>query len=752
MAKREESKYSIVEFVGTILAELFNTRAIPVYTHRTRFSTIQPMTRHIFILAVLALALPMALFAQSKEECLACHSDSTLTTERNGKSISLYVNDQILAHSTHGKLVCVACHTGFDPNNVPHKEIITPVLCQTCHKNVAAKHPFHNTLLSKGGADAGRMCKECHGKHDVQSPKTPGTKFNSTNVVQSCGECHGDVRSKYLSSAHGKALFSGNLNAPTCVACHSKNITAVKAGTDSAQLKLIQAQVCITCHVKNKQTPENAPTASFVLSYEQSVHGMALKSGNGSAANCVDCHGSHEMKKGGDPTSRVNKINIPNTCAKCHGSIAAEYKGSIHGSAFMAGNKDAPVCTDCHGEHKILAPRDPNSPVSKLHVSAQVCSPCHNSVRLSEKFGLAAERGKSFDDSYHGLATKAGSVEVANCASCHGVHDIRRSSDPKSRVNKANLAVTCGKCHPGANENFTKGPVHIIVSAKESDLLYYVTSAYILLIIMTVGGMFAHNALDFVKKSKRKLRMRRGMIYEQELGHSLYVRMTPNERLQHATLIVSFVMLVVTGFMLKFPDAWWVSPIRSISPSVFAIRSLLHRSAAVLLILASLYHIYYILVVPRGKQLVRDLLPKLQDVHDAMGVAKYNLGISKVKPQLDRFSYVEKSEYWALVWGTIVMTATGFILWFDNTFLGILGKLWWDVAGTIHYYEAWLATLSIIIWHFYFVIFNPDVYPINLAFFKGTITEEEMYDEHPLELRRIKAEELRKLKEDIDRQ
>ncbi len=229
------------------------------------------------ILILLAIAVPFSphLTSQTKEDCLACHSDSTLSTERNGKTISLYVNDQILAHSTHRTFVCVACHTGFDPNNVPHKEKITPVQCRTCHKNVEAKHLFHNSILTKGGADDSRMCKECHGRHDVQSPKIPGTKFSSSNIVQSCGECHGDVKEKYLASAHGKALMSGNLNTPTCVACHSKNITAVKAGTDSAQLKVIQEQVCIACHVKNKQTPESAPSANFVLSYrtERARHG-----------------------------------------------------------------------------------------------------------------------------------------------------------------------------------------------------------------------------------------------------------------------------------------------------------------------------------------------------------------------------------------------------------------------------------------------------------------------------------------------
>jgi cytochrome b subunit of formate dehydrogenase len=218
--------------------------------------------------------------------------------------------------------------------------------------------------------------------------------------------------------------------------------------------------------------------------------------------------------------------------------------------------------------------------------------------------------------------------------------------------------------------------------------------------------------------------------------------MTLSERLQHATLLVSFCALVLTGFALKFPEAWWVAPIRNMSPIMFELRGVIHRIAAVVMVLASLFHIYYVSIDRRGRQLLRDLVPNPEDVSDAIGVMKYNLGISAVKPKLGRFSYIEKSEYWALVWGTVVMTLTGIILWFDNTFLGILSKLWWDVAQTVHYYEAWLAALAIIVWHFYFVIFNPDVYPINLAFWKGTLTEEEMAEEHPAELEEIRRREI----------
>jgi len=100
-------------------------------------------------------------------------------------------------------------------------------------------------------------------------------------------------------------------------------------------------------------------------------------------------------------------------------------------------------------------------------------------------------------------------------------------------------------------------------------------------------------------------------------------------------------------------------------------------------------------------------------------------------------------EYWALVWGTALMTLTGVILWFEDTFIGLLSKLGWDVARTIHFYEAWLATLAILVWHIYFVIFNPDVYPMNMAWIKGTLSEEEMAEEHPLELQELRAGEPR---------
>jgi len=685
--------------------------------------------------------------AQTNETCLGCHADNTLTMEKKGKTVSLFAKEDALKRSAHAKLSCVSCHAKFDPENIPHKAKIQSVQCQSCHKDFPAKHAFHATVLSTG-KDPAEQCKECHGTHDVTSPKAVGSKFSAANVAGFCGTCHTPEQEIYAASVHGKALAGKVENAPNCIKCHSTLMPTSSADSTQAGRKIAQEKMCLACHGK-KDAPSGV-TAAYVMGYEQSIHAQALKKGNGDAATCINCHGSHEIKKGGDPESPVTKKNIQSTCAQCHTDIAATYATSIHGTALNKGVMQAPACTDCHGEHKILGTKDVNSPVSKLHVSAEVCTPCHNSVKMSEKFGIATGRSDSYLESYHGLAVKAGETEAANCASCHGVHDILPSSDSRSRVNKANLAATCGTCHPGANDNFTQGAVHVSSSAPtDGGLVYFVSNMYIMLIVVTIGSMMLHNILDFVKKSRRRLNHRRhGPGHEDEIGHALYVRMTLGERLQHGTLALSFITLVFTGFALRYPDAWWVVPIRNLSPYMFEIRGILHRTAAVIMVAVSLYHIYYVLFVPRGKQLIRDLFPKVQDAWDAIGVAKYNIGLSTEKPLLDRFSYIEKAEYWALIWGTIVMSITGVILWLDNTFLGLLGKEWWDVSRTVHYYEAWLAALSILVWHFYFIIFNPDIYPMNLAWIRGTISEEEMYDEHPLELQRLQEEEERKRREE----
>jgi len=675
-------------------------------------------------------------FAQTKEDCLNCHSDSTMTMEKSGKQVSIFVNSKVLDSSVHGKLNCTKCHTGFDMMAVPHKEKIIPIDCKSCHKDAEKKHSFHPQFMSIKTDRADVSCKNCHGTHNVSSPKSKASNYNVSNLSESCGKCHSLESARFQTSAHNRALKNGVKDAPNCITCH-KTPVAPKAGRNTLDVKRAQIALCTSCHIDNPNTQKGIASVTFVRSYEKSVHGNALKNGNVNAPTCVDCHDPHNSEAGSNPKSSTFKANIVNTCGKCHKEIAAQYKSSIHGQSFAKGNFDSPACTDCHGEHNILAANNPSAKVNFKNVASQVCSPCHSSVRLTEKYGMNSDRIKTFKESYHGLALDGGSTTVANCASCHGVHNIKTSSDPASTINKNNIAKTCGSCHPGANRRFAEGKIHVSTSDPTDPILYWISNSYIILIFMTIGTMFFHNALDFYRKSRIKYLKKRGIIKPEIHGHSLYLRMSFFERIQHAALFTSFFTLVITGFMLRFPNAWWVSDLRAIIPNAFIIRSNLHRIAAVVMVTTSLMHIIYLAVSVRGRKLFFDLIPKLQDMKDAIGMFKYNIGISKVKPKLDRFSYIEKAEYWALIWGTVVMTITGLMMWFENVFIGSNSKLGWDIARTIHYYEAWLAFLSILVWHFYFVMLNPEVFPLSMAWLKGTISEEEMAEEHPLELERV---------------
>jgi formate dehydrogenase gamma subunit len=668
-----------------------------------------------------------------------------------GQTLSLFVDENAAAASVHRSLDCIDCHEDFDGDAFPHKSPMTLVDCAGCHEGLGRTHAFHPRLAGEevpAGEDT--SCVGCHGKHEVAAVNSPLFPFANGPQPQACGKCHEQARDHFNASAHGIAFAARQPDAPDCLTCHKQDVVALPGSKPTLEQKLVQTQQCESCHVGQESVAGQALRGlKFVTSFELSVHGAALAAGNAEAANCVDCHGAHEMNRAMVADARMNKLHVAATCAKCHEQIAKDFDVSAHAAALRKGNFDSPTCIDCHGEHDIRKHTDPASPVHKINVAQQVCADCHASLKLTTKYGIASHTFQTFSDSYHGLAIRGGAVEVVNCASCHSSHAIKSQNDPTSTVHKDNLVQTCGQCHPGANTRFTVGKVHVSPVAKRGDdgshpALYIISSLYVLLIIVVVGGMFLHNLLDFVKKIRRKLAIQKGLIEDEHVAHRLYLRMTVNERMQHGVLVISFVLLVITGFMLRYPEAWWVMAIRNVSSNTFELRSLLHRIAGVVMLAAGAWHIGYLAFTAAGRSLFRDLMPKWRDLTDPWRILKYNTGFAASKPAFGRFSYIEKAEYWALVWGTVLMGITGIVLWFENFSMGLLTKLGYDISSTIHFYEAILATLAIIVWHFYFVIFNPDVYPMNLAWLTGRMSEKEMLEEHPLELERLKAEEAKK--------
>ena len=244
----------------------------------------------------------------------------------------------------------------------------------------------------------------------------------------------------------------------------------------------------------------------------------------------------------------------------CHTEVVEQYRASVHGQALARGVTQAPLCTDCHGEHKIIKHTNEASPVNAAHIR-DTCGSCHGDVRLTRKFGLPSDRLVSFDSSFHGLAAKAGSQTVANCASCHGVHNILPSSDPKSTINPKNLPQDLRQVPSRRGTRFAISQVHVAEGRTEPPPLRWVREFYLLRDSGDHRADAAAPGGDWLRKLIR-LRFRQARAAQARAGApaTAEMRMLPFERVQHAVLAISFLTLVWTGFALKYPDQWWARP------------------------------------------------------------------------------------------------------------------------------------------------------------------------------------------------
>lgn len=523
-------------------------------------------------------------------------------------------------------------------------------------------------------------CLACHGQAGM-TKQAPDGKEISLFV---------DAK-KFGTSIHG-----GN----GCVSCHADVDLASHPGNP------VKPAACVSCHEKAD------------ASYNASHHASAKRAGNTKAASCGDCHGKHDIVPMNDPASPLLRAKVATTCGSCHSQQLKDYQASSHGAAMEKGVHEAPTCTDCHGEHIITGLKAQVGSTA----SSGVCARCHGDARFNAKFNMADNRISSFLQSYHGMAAKLGDKSAANCASCHGAHKILPSSNPESQINAANLVQTCGKCHPGAGENFITGRIHTDYrnTATLGDKInHWVRNIYIILIVLTVVAMGGHNLLDWFKKVRRLYRD----------PNRTVIRMKLSQRIQHACFALSFIILALTGFALKYPDSW----VGAIFGANEAVRRFVHRSAAVVMMGASAYHILYVAFTKEGRKVLVDIFPRPQDLFDGLKNLGHLFNNSRPKPKFGRFSYAEKVEYWSLVWGTAVMAVTGLLIWFKLFFTQWMPRWVVDVATTIHLFEAILATLAIIAWHLYFVIFDPEIYPVSLTFLDGRTTPEHYEHEHGLD-------------------
>ena len=330
--------------------------------------------------------------------------------------------------SIHGPLQCNNCHTAI--KEYPHPEQKTPVKCETCHADEAAG------LVGSVHADGkDHPCTSCHGDaHSIVPKSDPKSAVYPLNVPRTCGQCHG---TEGMAKKHG--------------------------------------------------------LASVYPLYIDSIHGFALsKEGLLVAANCQTCHGSHHILSHTDPKSATYKVNVPETCGKCHAGINADYQQGVHGKAVAAGKLGAPVCSDCHNAHAILQPTEAEFRTQ----STPICGSCHK-----EKFS-------TYRDTFHSqLGSLGGYVETARCWDCHGAHEILPASDPRSPINKANLVKTCGRCHTGANESFVQYQPHANAhNRKLNPALYYIGLFMNLLLVSVLTFFVIHTILWLIRQRLEQMK------------------------------------------------------------------------------------------------------------------------------------------------------------------------------------------------------------------------------------------------------
>jgi formate dehydrogenase subunit gamma len=236
----------------------------------------------------------------------------------------------------------------------------------------------------------------------------------------------------------------------------------------------------------------------------------------------------------------------------------------------------------------------------------------------------------------------------------------------------------------------------------------------------------------FVEEEIKRRKHREKKLKRKELVEESVERLTINQRIQHMILLSCTLVLIITGLPIKFHEAHLAEVIIQLlgGPNVTRI---LHRIGAVGLTIVGVYHLWYCMAFEEGRRNFGQLLPSLQDAKDIAHQIGYFLGRKKDRPLFGRFSYVEKFDYWAVYWGMVVMIFTGYILWFMQQAINHLGKVSYDIAREAHSDEGLLATLAIIIWHFYNVHFNPKKFPGSLMWWHGRVPLEEFQEEHPLE-------------------
>jgi cytochrome b subunit of formate dehydrogenase len=697
--------------------------------------------------------------------CIACHGNSDLWDE---DTKNLHVTPADLANDIHWQkgIKCNDCHGGnaetFDLREAHAIEdgfrpIESPMdvadFCGHCHSDAQYMQKFdpdaatdqverfwsgvHGRHLKETGGEDAATCLSCHPVHQMRAVQDPDAGVNARNLVETCGNCHTQVRTELRKSVHHAAGHRDLFDRGTpldCAACHGTDAHGMGPveDPDSPMYLDHQVQVCGACHQE------------YLASYEASVHGVGLReSGLLVTAVCSDCHGGHAIYYAADQRSTLHATVVADTCGQCHAFLKQRLEQSVHGMGGAAdGAEEAgeptgtaarrPSCVDCHQGHD---QPDPHS-VGFRRQTPHRCGNCHSDY--AQRYGM----------SLHGELSRLGYEPAANCADCHGAHSILPASNPDSRLAGANRLQTCRECHPRAVAGFAGFDPH----ADPKDpvrypWLYRISSATDV-VVYVLFGLFAVHAFFWFFRSLVQT-LEHGRDPRLPAGQPAVARHAPLQRRCYWLLIIAFVGLTLTGLPLKYSSYPWARRLAG-TLGGFETTSVWHRFFALLVFVAAGLHVAWAIrrvISLRAAGLSwRHLLwgpdsplPNGRDAGEIWRMIKWFFGLGR-KPVFERWTYWEKFDYWAVYLAVILIGVSGLILWLPNLFTLVLPGQSLNVAKVIHADTAlWVASLLFLI-HFFNTHFRPEKFPMDLSLLTGLVSEEHLRNARPEFVERMQAE------------
>jgi cytochrome b subunit of formate dehydrogenase len=619
------------------------------------------------------------------QRCLNCHGQEHITTisreerktmvvvpdsgmpERKNPAV-LFVDQNLLAKGFHSSVACEKCHPGTE--SLPHPARLSEPHCESCHqKEVEAVSGSRHAKVIRTVEPRPPRCWDCHGGHEIRV----WTMVSPLEKIRACASCHQKYSERMAGLENGGVL---------------------------------------------------------VRSYQDSVHGQRKPGTAEVGATCEDCHGNHEILPVKDPRSSVNRLNIPDTCGRCHAKIRKEFESTVH--AEMARRNDpavrAALCSDCHTAHGITRI---NTPAFMLDIVSE-CGTCHKDMY------------RTYRETYHGQVQQLGSMRVAKCSDCHGTHNIRRPTDPKSLLSASNRAATCSRCHQeikilsaSARENFIAYHPHAdFRNRNRQSGLFWIWR----LALIPGAILFAVWALHFLAWVRRNLR-NKSEFSNGGLDHSILRFKALHCRI-HLLATACVLGLAFTGLPLKFSRQAWIRALMALfgGPDTVVF---LHRMFAVVLIGVAIFHGISVWI-RRGKQgqplrkriLGPDsLLPGLGDFRQFCSMFRWSVGRGS-RPALDRWSYREKFDYWALAVTAGALACSGLFLWFPTFFARFLSGYWFNVAMVVHSDAGLLAIGFALVIHILNSSLRRVGFPINDVMFTGRLSEKEFQEERSAQYER----------------